>query len=95
MCCAAAAVILTMEGGACAAASIALTNVGDTPLYAEAAAAAIVGSTLDGAALDNAVEAAKAITHPAADGRGPAEFRTHVAGVMVRRAIETAAQRAS
>ena len=92
---AAAAVILTMEGGACAAASIALTNVGDTPLYAEAAAAAIVGSTLDGAALDNAVEAAKAITHPAADGRGPAEFRTHVAGVMVRRAIETAAQRAS
>jgi aerobic carbon-monoxide dehydrogenase medium subunit len=34
------------------------------------------------------------ITRPAADGRGPAEFRVHVAGVRVRRAIRRAKERA-
>ncbi len=92
---AAAAVILSMSGGSCSAASIALTNVGDTPLYAEAAAQALVGTALDDAAIAAAASAAMAITAPAADGRGPADFRTRVAGVMVRRAIGTARDRAS
>ena len=92
---AAAAVVLTMSGGTCEMASIALTNVGDTPLHAEGAANAIVGTNLDEAALNTAAEVAMAITDPAEDGRGPAEFRTHVAGVMTRRAIEKAAARAS
>ena len=87
---AAAAVLLTLNGGTCETASIALTNVGDTPLYAEKAVQAVVGTSLDAAALDAAVEAAKAITNPAEDGRGPVDFRTHVAGVMVRRALEQA-----
>ncbi|MEM8952268.1 MAG: xanthine dehydrogenase family protein subunit M [Pseudomonadota bacterium] len=91
---AAAAVLLTMDGGACKTASIALTNVGDTPLFAEAAGQALVGSTVDKAAIDAAVQAAEAITSPAEDGRGPAAFRTKVAGVMVRRAIEEARTRA-
>jgi NAD(P)H dehydrogenase (quinone) len=46
------------------------------------------------AAIDAAVAAAEAIARPAADGRGPAQFRTKVAGVMVRRAIEQARGRA-
>jgi carbon-monoxide dehydrogenase medium subunit len=92
---AAAAVILTMDGGRCQSASIALTNVGDTPLYAEAAGQALAGSGLDPAAVDAAVQAAEAIAQPAADGRGPADFRTKVAGVMVRRAIAKAAERAA
>ncbi|MGI9503977.1 MAG: FAD binding domain-containing protein [Geminicoccaceae bacterium] len=91
---AAAAVLLTVDGGQCKHASIALTNVGDTPLFAEAAGAALVGSTLDKAAVDAAVQAAEAITSPAEDGRGPAQFRTKVAGVMVRRAIAEAKERA-
>jgi carbon-monoxide dehydrogenase medium subunit len=41
------------------------------------------------------VDAAKAITRPVADGRGPADFRTHVAGVMTRRAIAAARARAA
>lgn len=91
---AAAAVLLTMDGDSCTSASIALTNVGDTPLFAEAAGAALVGTTIDKAAVDAAVREAEAITSPAEDGRGPAVFRTKVAGVMVRRAIEQARQRA-
>ncbi|WP_420403273.1 FAD binding domain-containing protein [Nisaea sp.] len=91
---AAAAVLLTMDGGRCASASIALTNVADTPLFAEAAAEALVGSDLGQAAVDEAVKRAEAITEPASDGRGPADFRTHVAGVMVRRAIARAQKNA-
>ena len=87
---AAAAVILTMQGGSCAGAAVALTNVADTPLFAEAASRALVGSALDQPAIDAAVAAAEAITSPSADGRGSAQFRTKVAGVMVRRAIERA-----
>ena len=92
---AAAAVLLTLDNGVCQTAAIALTNVAATPLYAEAAAQALVGTTLDAPALSAAVAAAKAITDPTKDGRGPADFRTHVAGIMVRRAIEKAAARAS
>jgi aerobic carbon-monoxide dehydrogenase medium subunit len=92
---AAAAVILTMSAGRCANAAVALTNVGDTPLFAAAAAKALVGTALDRAAIDAAVAAAEAITRPAADGRGPAQFRTKVAGVMVRRALEQALGRSA
>ena len=92
---AAAAVILEMDGDRCTHASVAMTNVGDTPLFAEEASAALLKSSLDDAAIQEAVSAARAITEPAGDGRGPADFRTHVAGVMVRRAIELARDRAS
>ena len=92
---AAAAVILEMSGSECASASIALTNVADTPLWAEEASAILVGSTLDDETVRRAVDAAKAITDPAADGRGTKEFRTHIAGVMVQRAIASARSRAA
>ena len=92
---AAAAVILEMSAGTCSSASLALTNVGDTPLYAAAASQALVGTAIDETAIGNAVAAAKDITDPAADSRGPKDFRTYVAGVMVKRAIETARSRAT
>jgi carbon-monoxide dehydrogenase medium subunit len=91
---AAAAAIVTLEGGTCSAASISLTNLADTPLHAPDAGAALVGTGVDAEAIAKAADAAKAITAPASDGRGPAEFRTHLAGVMVRRAIERALARA-
>ncbi len=92
---AAAAVVLSMADGICQQASIGLTNVADTPLHADAAAMALIGSPIDKQAIDAAVQAAEAITSPAEDGRGPAAFRTKVAGVMVRRAIEQALARAN
>ena len=92
---AAAAVMLTMQGGSCGQASVALTNVGQTPLFVEAAGQALAGSSLDEAAVGAAVEAAKAAADPVSDLRGPADYRKHLAGVMVRRAIERAQQRAA
>ena len=92
---AAAAVLLTMSGGRCETAYIALTNVGDTPLFAEDASAALVGTSVDQAAIDRAAALAEGIASPAADARGPVEFRTKLTGVMVRRAIARALERAS
>lgn len=91
---AAAAVMLTKKGSKIATCSIALTNVGDTPLFAKDAAALLVGSTGDAATLKRAVEAAEKITAPAGDGRGPAEYRTAMAGVMMARAFANALSRA-
>ncbi|CAN1559149.1 CoxM Aerobic-type carbon monoxide dehydrogenase, middle subunit CoxM/CutM homologs [Rhabdaerophilaceae bacterium] len=91
---AAAAVIITMAGGRCTSASIALTNVGDTPLFAEEASQLLVESGLDAATVSKAVAAAEAITSPASDMRGPAEYRTKMAGVMMRRALARAMSRA-
>ena len=90
-----AAVVLSLSGGTCTAAAIALTNVGDTPLFAEAASSALVGTPVGEAAISEAVALAEAVTNPASDGRGPAEFRTRVAGLAVRRAIAAARARAS
>ncbi len=87
---AAAAVILAMDGSRCSHAAVALTNVADTPLYASGAAAALTGTGVTTADVDAAVAAAEAITAPASDGRGPAEYRTKLTGVMVRRAIARA-----
>jgi aerobic carbon-monoxide dehydrogenase medium subunit len=92
---AAAAVVLTLSQGNCGAAAIALTNVAGTPLFAAAAGDALVGTRLDGTAIVAAVREATAIAQPAADQRGPVDFRTHLAGVMVDRAIQRAKARAA
>lgn len=91
---AAAAVVLTMKGGKVANCSIGLTNVAETPLWAEEAGTVLSGSTLDAATVKKAVAAAEAITSPASDGRGPAAYRTKMAGVMLTRALAGAKSRA-
>jgi carbon-monoxide dehydrogenase medium subunit len=91
---AAAAVVLTMTGGKVGSCSIGLTNVAETPLWAEEAAKILVGSALDPATVKKAVAAAEAITAPAADARGPAQYRTKMAGVMLARALARAKARA-
>jgi carbon-monoxide dehydrogenase medium subunit len=91
---AAAAVMLTMKAGKVESCSIGLTNVAETPLWAEEAAKILVGSALDAATVKRAVAAAEAITAPAADARGPAQYRTKMAGVMLTRALARAKSRA-
>jgi aerobic carbon-monoxide dehydrogenase medium subunit len=91
---AAAAVLLTMDGGRVSDCAIGLTNLSETPLLATAAAEALVGTALEPEAVARAVEAARAIMSPAADGRGPVEYRVHVGGIMLERAIRRAAARA-
>ena len=92
---AAAAVILTMKGGKVETCAIGLTNVADRALLAADAAKILVGSSLDDATVKKAVAAAEAITSPATDPHGPAEYRTKMAGVMLTRALAAAKQRAA
>ncbi len=91
---AAAAVVLTMTDGKIGTCSIGLTNVAETPLWAEEASKILIGSTLDAATVKKAVAAAEAITAPAEDARGPAQYRTKMAGVMLTRALARAKSRA-
>jgi carbon-monoxide dehydrogenase medium subunit len=91
---AAAAVIVTMAAGAVNSCSIGLTNLAETPLLAKDAAQAVIGTNLDAAALAKAASAAQAIMSPASDARGTTEYRKHVGGVMVARALRRAAGRA-
>lgn len=91
---AAAAVVLTMAGGKVATCAIGLTNLHETPLLATDAANAVIGTSLDAATLKQAAAAAEAIMSPAADARGPVEYRKHVGGIMVTRALQRAAGRA-
>ncbi len=92
---AAAAVVLTLSAGKVESCRIGLTNLSETPLLAEDAAACVIGTTLDEATLAKAADLARAIMQPAADGRGPAEYRTHVGGIMVMRALKRATARAA
>jgi carbon-monoxide dehydrogenase medium subunit len=92
---AAAAVVLTMAGGKVTSCAIGLTNLHETPLLAADAAKAVIGTSLDEATLKKAAAAAVAIMSPAADARGPIEYRKHVGGIMVTRALTRAAGRAS
>jgi carbon-monoxide dehydrogenase medium subunit len=92
---AAAAVMLTMAGGKVATCAIGLTNLHETPLLAADAARCVIGTSLDSATLKKAASAAEAIMSPAADARGPIEYRKHVGGIMVMRALQRAASRAA
>ena len=89
-----AAVVLRLDGGTVSYARIGLTNVGPTALRATGAEAALVGRRLDDASIDAAAAAAMAICDPAEDLRGDREYKTAMAGQMVRRAIRAAAARA-
>ncbi|OED49724.1 FAD binding domain-containing protein [Leisingera sp. S232] len=91
---AAAAVQIVKDGAACASASIAMTNLSDTPVYCEAAGAALAGTSVDNAALSAAVAAMLDDIDPTEDNRGPVAFKKHVAGVILRRAITRAWSRA-
>ncbi len=91
---AAAAVQIVKEGEVCASASIAMTNLSDTPIYSEAAGTALIGTSLDDAAIKAAMAAMLGDIDPTEDNRGPVAFKKHVAGVILRRAIERAWSRA-
>ena len=91
---AASAVVLTMSGATCENASIALTNVAETPLFAADAGASLAGKAVDEDAIAEAARLAMAIATPEADLRGTVEFRTAMAGEMTRRAIRKALARA-
>ncbi len=89
-----AGVSVTLDAdGTCTAARVSIGAVAPTALLVPEAAAALIGSKLDDAALDAAAAAATAASSPINDRRGTIEFRKHVVGVLVKRAATIAADR--
>ncbi len=82
------------DSGTCTAARVSLGAVGPKVMVVDAAANALIGTKLDDAAMDALAKAASAAASPIADKRGTVEFRTHVAGVLARRAAAIAKTRA-
>jgi carbon-monoxide dehydrogenase medium subunit len=88
-------VSLTLDqGGVCTAARVALGAVAERVLLVSEAAAALIGSKLDAAALDRLAQAARRACRPIDDKRGTKAFRIDVAGVLAQRAATIAAERA-
>ena len=85
--------VLRIDGGVVSHARIALTNVAPTALRASDAEAALLGKPLTDATIADAAAKAMAICDPAEDLRGDVEYKTAMAGQMVRRAIGKAAAR--
>lgn len=90
---AAAAVVLRLDGGKVSQVRIALTNVAPMALRAADAEAALLGQPLSAATIDAAATKAMAICDPAEDLRGDRDYKTAMAGQMVKRAITRAAAR--
>lgn len=88
------AVNLRLDGDRISEARIALGAVAPKIFLVPAAAQAIIGTTLDDAALDALAAAAIAASTPISDKRGTAEFRKDIVGVLVKRAARIALNRA-
>lgn len=85
---------LRVDGDTITEARVALGAVAPTVLLVEDCAKAIIGTTLDEAALDALAAAAQAACNPIDDKRGTIEFRTDVAGVLAKRTAKIAYARA-
>ncbi|MEM6971409.1 MAG: xanthine dehydrogenase family protein subunit M [Pseudomonadota bacterium] len=82
----AAAAVMVGNGTA----SIAMTNLGDGPVWSPEAGDALAAGDMRGA-----IAAAMAAIEPGEDMRGPVDFKRHVASVILSRAIDRALSRAT
>jgi len=75
-------------------ARIALGAVAPTPLFVKAAGDALAGQPVNADSIAKAAQIAQDAAKPISDMRGTAEYRKHMAGVLTRRALEKAIERA-
>lgn len=88
------AVTLRLDGDTVADARIALSGVGATPLRSSDGEAVLIGGRATDEEFRRAGVAAAATLEPPEDLHGSSHYRRHVAGVVVERALSTAAARA-
>ena len=82
--------VLRKSGNTVTHIRIGLTNVAPTALRAEAAEAALLNQPFTPENVAKAAAAAMAVCEPAEDLRGDAEYKTAMAGEMVKRALQKA-----
>jgi CO/xanthine dehydrogenase FAD-binding subunit len=90
----AVAVTLTVTDGAVGQARIALMGIGDTPQRAVDAESLLIGRAIEPGLLDAVSEAVRASIEPNSDLHASSDYRRHLAGVLARRTLLSAWQRA-
>jgi CO/xanthine dehydrogenase FAD-binding subunit len=92
---AAAATALTVSGGAVVQARLALTGVGPTPLRVPEAETMLVGQSLGADLIGRVVDVVRAAITPETDLHASSDYRRHLAGVLTKRALAAAWDRAN
>ncbi|AEW01399.1 carbon monoxide dehydrogenase [Niastella koreensis] len=82
------------EYNICKAAGIGLTNVNPIPLRASRSEQALTGRPLTEETIEEAARYAAEDCNPSADLRGSEEYKRHLVGVLVKRMVRKAAERA-
>jgi len=85
---------ITLSDGVCRKVRIALAAVAPTPIRATAAERALEGQPLTAQQIARAAQLAVEAARPISDQRGSADFRRHLVGVLTRRTLTTALERA-
>jgi carbon-monoxide dehydrogenase medium subunit len=91
---AAASAVVWMDGGTIADAGLALSAVGPTAVHVSRAEELLRGKPPSEELFEQAGEIASEDCAPLPDGRGPVDYKRHLAGVLTKRALRRAAARA-
>jgi carbon-monoxide dehydrogenase medium subunit len=91
---AAASAAVWMDGDVIAEAGVALSAVGPTTVHVTRAEELLRGKAPSEELFEQAGAIASEDCFPVADGRGPVDYKRHLAGVLTRRALRRAAARA-
>ena len=91
---AAASVAVWIDGGTISEVGIALSAVGPTTVHVGRAEDLVRGATPSEELFERARQVASEDCSPSADGRGPVDYKRHLAGVMTQRALRRATARA-
>jgi len=89
-----AAAYVEMKGDKIKTARLAFGSVAETPIRTPEAEEMLRGKALTAKLLDRAAESVKAAVAPITDIRGTAEYRRDMCGVLMRRTLAEAAERA-
>jgi aerobic carbon-monoxide dehydrogenase medium subunit len=91
---AAASAAVWVDGGKIADAGVALSAVGPTTIHAARAEELLRGASPSEELFEQAGEIASEDCSPLPDGRGPVDYKRHLAGVLTKRALRRASARA-
>jgi CO/xanthine dehydrogenase FAD-binding subunit len=89
-----ASTVILDADGRCTQARIALCNAGDGPVFAAAASECLIGAAIDPARIAEAAKLVQRDIEPGGSIHASKEFQRHLAGVLIKRTLTAANERA-